>query len=95
MRTFDLTATKGFFRMNDNLYSGVRLMFGNVIRPKWDKPKSYKQVGGFVCNEHSDYESGCVTIYRRKDGKYVASMYNDGCFLPYYCKCELIEYVKH
>ena len=94
MRTYQLTAEKGFFTMNGELYSGVTLVFKTVIRPKWDTPKSYKRVGGFRCNEHSDYESGVVTIYRRKDGQYVASMHKDGCFLPYYCKCELNQYIK-
>lgn len=94
MRTYQLNAEKGFFTMNGELYSGVTLVFKTVIRPKDKKPKYYKRVGGFVCRERGRYESGCVEIYRRKDGQYVASLYKDGCFNPYYCKCELNQYVK-
>ena len=65
------------------------LVFRRIIRPKSDKPKTYKKIGGFITTDRGRYESGCVTVYKTRNG-YAASLYRDGCFWPYYCKCELI-----
>lgn len=60
--------------------------------PKGDTPKTYKEVGGFIAKElRSNYSSGCVTIYKAKDGTLRYSVYHDGCFYPYYGKIELVK----
>lgn len=61
-------------------------------RPKSDTPKTYKQIGGFVAKELSNaYNSGCVSIYEAKDKTLRYSVYQDGCFYPYYGKIELVK----
>lgn len=91
MRTYNLTAQNGFFTYNGELWAGVTLHFRRAIRPKDEKPKTYKEVAGFICNERSKYEEGIVTIYKTRRG-YAASLYKDGCFKPYYATCTLIKY---
>ena len=93
MRTYKLTAARGFFTLNGELWSGITLHFRKRIHPKAKKPKTYKEVAGFICNEHSKYEEGIVTIYKTRRG-YAASLYKDGCFYPYYATCTLDEYKK-
>lgn len=93
MKTLVLTPQKGFFTLNGELWSGIKLHFRKYIHYKDKKPKTYKEVGGFICNERGKYESGCVTIYKTRRG-YAASLYKDGCFKPYYATCTLIEYNK-
>lgn len=88
MRTYELTADRGFFVIKGKKYVGVTLYFRKMIHPKQKQPKSYKEIGGFRCNERGAYESGEVTIYKTKGG-HAASMYRDGCFYPYYAKCVL------
>lgn len=63
-----------------------------VGRPLADTPKTYKQIGGFVAKELSNaYNSGCVSIYEAKDKTLRYSVYQGGCFYPYYGKLEIIE----
>ena len=63
-----------------------------VGRPLRDTPKTYKQIGGFVAKELSNaYNSGCVSIYEAKDKTLRYSVYQDGCFYPYYGKIELVK----
>lgn len=58
------------------------------IGPKDATPKSYREVGGFVCPEFAHgWQSGCVKVYAVKD-EYRCSFYLDGCFNPYYAKIE-------
>lgn len=60
--------------------------------PKSDTPKTYKEIGGFIAKELSyGYNSGCVSIYQAKDKTLRYSVYQDGCFYPYYGKIELIK----
>ena len=50
------------------------------------------QIGGFVAKELSNaYNSGCVSIYEAKDKTLRYSVYQDGCFYPYYGKIELVK----
>ena len=58
--------------------------------PKRDTPKSYKEIGGCI-RPHGTFESGCVTFYMAKDGSLRYSTYVDGCFYPFYGKCEVLE----
>lgn len=91
MKPYTLTSDGRPFKINSKLYKGVNLLFRGRIRPKAETPKTYKVVGGFRCIERGLYESGFVTVYKTKGGKFAASLYKDGCFYPYYCRCELIE----
>ena len=91
MKTYTLTSDGHPFKINGKLYKGVNLLFCSHIRPKAATPKTYKGIGGCRCIERGLYESGLVTVYKTKGGKFVASLYKDGCFYPYYCCCELIE----
>ena len=91
MKTYTLTSEGRTFEINGKLYKGVNLLFRGRIRPKAETPKTYKVVGGFICIERGLYESGLVTVYKTKGGKFAASLYKDGCFYPYYSCCELIE----
>lgn len=90
MRTYKLTSDRPF-EINGKMYKGINLIYRGRIRPKAETPKTYKNIGGFRCMECSPYETGLVTIYKTKAGKYAASLYKDGCFYPYYSQCELIE----
>lgn len=59
-------------------------------RPEWDTPKTYREIG--VAKELvNGYNSGCVSIYKAKDGTLRYSVYIDGCILPYYGKIELVK----
>ena len=91
MSTLKLTPQRATFEINGQKYVACDLIYKGLIHPKSETPKSYKEIGGFVCKEHSNYESGCVTIYKNRKGQTFASMYKDGCFNPYYAKCELIK----
>ncbi len=91
MKTYTLTSDGRPFKINGKLYKGVNLLFRGRISPKAETPKTYKVVGGFRCIERGLYESGFVTVYKTKGGKFAASLYKDGCFYPYYSCCELIE----
>lgn len=85
MKTFTLNAETPF-NVNGRTYTKCVLMFMKTIKPKGEKPKSYKEIGMFTCKERGYYESGLVTLY--KVGKrYAASLYKDGCFYPFYAFC--------
>lgn len=82
-------AQKSGIRIDEQIYSQAIIYRGT---PKADTPKTYKQVGGFVANELcSRYSSGCVTIYKAKNNTLRYSVYQDGCFYPYYGKIELVK----
>ena len=90
MCTYSLTSDRPF-SIEGKICKGVTLVFRARIRPKAETPKTYKVIGGFRCLERSFYESGLVTVYKTKAGKFAASLYKDGCFYPYFSLCELIE----
>lgn len=73
-------------------YKRYKMVKIGVGRPLADTPKTYRQIGVFVAKELSNaYNSGCVSIYEAKDGTLRYSVYQDGCFYPYYGKLEIIE----
>ena len=90
---FKLTAAKGFFILNGDLWSGITLLIRKRIYSKAVKPKTYRAVAMFICNERGKYKEDNVTVYKTRRG-YVASFYKGKCFYPYYAACILNEYKK-
>lgn len=89
MKTYRLTAEKPF-TVGSEKYTGIDLLYKTRIQPRPYTPKSYREVSGFIARERGMYENGCVSVYRTKTG-FAASLYKDGCFYPYYAKCNLIK----
>lgn len=76
-------------RIGDKTYKKVRIYKGRPLRAV---PSSYKECGGFVCNElKSLCNPGVVTIYKARNGGLRYGVYRDGSFCPYYGKLKVIE----
>lgn len=69
---------KLYDNVNVDFISKGRRMFGSL-----NKPKSYKEIGSFT-RPHGTYESGCVGVYKTKNGKLRCASYYDGCFHKIY-----------
>ena len=89
MARIEVSTGRGFTLAGVAYTKAVMSSRGRRFRPRGEKPKTYKDCGGFVCPElSSPYNSGCVHVYKASDGTYRFSVYRDGCFYPYYGKIE-------
>jgi len=50
---------------------------------QYGKPKTYKKIG-IIQKDHSNYESGLITIFKARDNTLRFEIYHDGNFYPYY-----------
>lgn len=91
MARIEVSTSRFFSRTGVVAYGKATISsLGNrrTIGPKSATPKSYIEVGGFVCPEFARvWKSGYVKVYAVK-GEYRCSFWPDRSKTPYYAKIE-------